>query len=50
MGDDDIDWSGIAKALVKVGYKSWVTAEVRGGDKTRLEDVKQRMDNILKLT
>ena len=50
MGDDDIDWSGIAKALVKVGYKSWVTAEVRGGDKTRLVDVKQRMDNILKLT
>ncbi len=50
MGDDDIDWAGIAKALVKVGYKEWVTSEVRGGDRARLEDVKQRMDNILKLT
>lgn len=50
MGDGDIDWPGIAKALVKVGYKDWVTSEVRGGDKARLEDIKQRMDNILQLT
>ncbi|MFH1965856.1 MAG: sugar phosphate isomerase/epimerase family protein [Acidobacteriota bacterium] len=50
MGDGDIDWPGIVKALVKVGYKDWVTSEVRGGDKARLEDIKQRMDNILQLT
>ena len=51
MGDEgDIEWPEIAKALVKAGYKSWVTSEVRGGDKARLMDVKQRMDNILQLT
>jgi len=50
MGDDDINWPGISKALVKVGYKEWVTAEVRGGDRARLEDVKQRMDNILQVS
>lgn len=50
MGNGDIDWPGIVKALVKVGYKDWVTSEVRGGDKARLEDIKQRMDNILQLT
>ena len=49
MGDGDIDWPSISNALVKAGYKSWVTSEVRGGDKARLVDVKQRMDNILKL-
>lgn len=50
MGDGDIDWPAIAKTLVEVGYKSWVTSEVRGGDKPRLKDIKQRMDNILQLT
>ena len=50
MGDDDIDWAGISKALVDIGYTEWVTAEVRGGDRARLEDVKQRMDNILKVS
>ncbi len=51
MGDEgDVDWPQIAKALVKAGYRSWVTSEVRGGDRARLEDIKRRMDNILKLT
>ena len=51
MGDEgDVDWPQIVEALVKVGYRSWVTSEVRGGDRARLEDIKQRMDNILKLT
>ncbi len=51
MGDEgDIEWPAIVKALDKVGYKPWITSEVRGGDKARLEEIKQRMDNILQRT
>lgn len=48
MGDEgDVDWPVVVDALVKAGYVDWVTAEVSGGGKERLADVKARMDNIL---
>ncbi len=48
MGDEgDVEWPEVVKALVAAGYVDWVTAEVSGGGKERLVDVKTRMDNIL---
>jgi hexulose-6-phosphate isomerase len=48
MGDEgDVEWPAVVEALVAAGYVDWVTAEVSGGGKERLADVKTRMDNIL---
>jgi len=48
MGDEgDINWPSIVQALDKIGYGPWITSEVRGGDRVRLEEIKQRMDKIL---
>ncbi|WP_166829253.1 sugar phosphate isomerase/epimerase family protein [Thalassoroseus pseudoceratinae] len=47
IGEGDCDWPGVMKALDKIGYSGWATAEVRGGDKERLADIKSRMDRVL---
>jgi len=48
IGDGDCDWPAVRKALSEVGFTSgWVTAEVRGGDRVRLAEIKQRMDRVL---
>lgn len=48
IGDaaDGCDWPAVLAALQEIGYSGWATAEVRGGDKTRLSEVSQRMDKI----
>ncbi len=47
IGEGDCDWPGVMQALDKIGYSGWATAEVRGGDKDRLADIKSRMDRVL---
>jgi L-ribulose-5-phosphate 3-epimerase len=47
IGDGDCDWPAVRAALSDVGYAGWATAEVRGGDAARLEDISQRMDRAL---
>ena len=42
-----IDWPDVRKALSEVGYKGWVTAEVKSGDESYLKEVSARMDRIL---
>lgn len=49
LGEGDCDWPAVLKALDEIGYKGWGTAEVRGGDRARLEEVASRMDKILEL-
>jgi hexulose-6-phosphate isomerase len=49
IGEGDEDWPEILKACAEVGYNSWATAEVRGGDEKWLADVSARMDKILQL-
>ncbi|MCK5793458.1 MAG: hypothetical protein KAH12_02045, partial [Anaerolineales bacterium] len=43
---EGIDWPDVRKALSDVGYKGWVTAEVRNGDAAYLKDLSARMDKI----
>ncbi|MFO0910224.1 MAG: sugar phosphate isomerase/epimerase family protein [Isosphaeraceae bacterium] len=47
LGEGEIDWPAVRKALHDVGYQGWVTAEVGYGDVEALRDVAQRMDQLL---
>jgi hexulose-6-phosphate isomerase len=51
IGDGDCDWRAVRVALADIGYTSgWATAEVPGGDRQRLADISQRMDQVLVTT
>jgi L-ribulose-5-phosphate 3-epimerase len=43
----DIDWAGVRSALKEIGFTGWVSAEVGGGDVTRLEAVLAQMKEAL---
>ena len=47
IGDGDCNWPEVMKALDEVGFQGWATAEVRGGDAARLQDIAERMDRVL---
>ncbi|MFK5924486.1 MAG: sugar phosphate isomerase/epimerase family protein [Verrucomicrobiota bacterium] len=49
LGEGTINWANVRAALKGIHFKGWATAEVRGGDRTRLADIAQRMDKILDL-
>jgi hexulose-6-phosphate isomerase len=46
IGDGDCDWPAVMQALRDIGYNGWATAEVRGGNRERLQDISTRMDKI----
>jgi hexulose-6-phosphate isomerase len=41
--DDDLPWGEVRKALEEIGFAGWATAEVGGGDVTRLTRVREQM-------
>ncbi|MGA0406960.1 MAG: sugar phosphate isomerase/epimerase family protein [Limisphaerales bacterium] len=47
IGDGDVDWPDVREALAEIGYTGGATAEVAGGDRERMRDIKQRMDTHL---
>lgn len=48
IGDGDCDWPVVRAALAEAGYTSgWATAEVPGGGRDRLAEIKRRMDAAL---
>ena len=47
LGEGDVDWPEVRKALTEVGYESWVTTEIDGGDAAYLKDVVARFDRFL---
>lgn len=49
IGDGDCDWASVNKALADIGYSGWGSAEVQGGDRTRLKEISERMDQIYSL-
>lgn len=50
IGEDEIDWAAVMKALDEVPYTGgWISAEVNGGDVKRLTQVRQQIDKILSL-
>jgi L-ribulose-5-phosphate 3-epimerase len=50
IGEGTEDWPEVLKACGEVGYKTWATAEVKGGEETWLREVSTRMDKILELS
>lgn len=47
IGDGDCNWPEVRKAVAEIGFTGWSTAEVRGGGKDRMAEVKERMDRFL---
>ena len=46
--EGDNNWPVVMKAVNEINHKGgWLTAEVSGGDRTRLKDVSERMDKII---
>ena len=43
----DIDWASVRRALREIGFTGWVSAEVSGGDVTRLKAVLDQMKAAL---
>lgn len=46
LGEGDSDWPRVNKALKAVGYSGWGSAEVAGGDRERLKEISERMDDV----
>ncbi|MDX1564521.1 MAG: sugar phosphate isomerase/epimerase family protein [Phycisphaeraceae bacterium] len=47
IGDGDVDWAEVRKALKAIGFTGWATSEVRGGDRARIQEVHERMTQAL---
>lgn len=47
LGEGEINWKEVHKALGEIGYKGSATVELSGGDRAYLADVSQRVDKIL---
>jgi len=47
LGEGDVDWVAVRKALGEVGYGGWITTEIDGGDAAYLKDVVARFDRFL---
>jgi hexulose-6-phosphate isomerase len=47
IGEGDVNWPEVRRALAEVRYSGWCTAEVSGGDRAWLADVAARMDRAL---
>lgn len=49
IGEGSENWPEILKACEEVGYHTWATAEVTGGDELVLMEISRKMDKILEL-
>lgn len=47
IGEGDIDWPSVRRALANIGFTGWLAAEVGGGDQKRLETIAGQMKNVL---
>jgi L-ribulose-5-phosphate 3-epimerase len=46
--EGDCNWPEVNKALQKIGYSGWASAEVPGGDRKRLLTIREKMDEVFK--
>ena len=47
IGEGDIDWIEVRRALEEIGYQGYVTTELTGGTPEYLKDVAARVDKVL---
>ncbi len=50
IGEGDIDWADVRKALAEIHYKGWAAAEVSGGGPEQLREISNQMDRVFGLT
>lgn len=48
IGDGDVNWPEVRRALAEIDFSGWSTAEVQGGDRQRLADILARMNRTLR--
>lgn len=49
IGEGDLPWDRVRKALDEIGFSGWATAEVRGGDLQRLTQVREQLQEAFGL-
>ena len=49
IGEGDIDFADVRKALIEIDFCGWCAAEVKGGNLDRLKAISSHMDNSLGL-
>lgn len=50
LTEGDVNWPVVMEALRKINYQGqWIIAEVTGGDRTRLGQISEQMDRIIKM-
>ena len=47
IGEGDIDWPEVRRALAEIGYSGYATTEIDGGDLAYLKDVSARVDRFI---
>jgi L-ribulose-5-phosphate 3-epimerase len=47
LGDGDVDWAEVRKALKEIGFSGSATVELDAGDEAYLRDVSKRVDKLL---
>ena len=47
IGEGDIEWPEVRKALAEIGYTGWATAEVQGGDRAACGEILAQMKKHL---
>lgn len=47
LGEGDIDWAAVRKALSDIHYSGTIVTELEGGDEAYLRDVSQRLDRLV---
>ena len=49
IGEGDLDFDDVRKALIEINYHGWVAAEVKGGDLDELKTISGQMDRVFGL-
>ena len=47
LGEGDVNWPAVRGALADIGYAGPATPEIKGGDRSYLKDVSDRVDRLL---
>ena len=48
IGNDDNNWPAVIQALNDIGYDGWASAEVKGGDRNRMEEIFGEMKKVFR--
>ncbi len=50
IGEGDVDWADVRKALLEINYHGYAAAEVSGGNMQRLEEISANVDKAMGLS